>query len=242
MCGRYVLHADIEELVEQFKLKLIEAQVQPRYNIAPSQDIAAIVETDQGRVLKPLRWGLVPHWAQDVSIGNKMINARAETVAEKPSFRSLVKSHRCVIPASGFYEWKAEAGKKAPYYIHRQDDEPFGFAGLWTEWKEKGSEAPPLKTCTIITTAANELMESIHHRMPVILPPEACDEWLNPDNEDTRELAELLVPYAKGNLEAYRVSAAVSSPRNQGEELIEPAKAETVVAKPQLMLDLDDSS
>ena len=223
MCGRYAVHANVEELIERFKLKLIEAQVEPRYNIAPTQDIAVVVETERGRVLKSLRWGLVPRWAQDVAIGNKMINARAETLAEKPSFRSLLKSHRCVIPASGFYEWKAEAGKKTPYYIHRQDDEPFGFAGLWTEWKEKGSDKPPLGTCTIITTAANELMQSIHQRMPVILPSEACAEWLNPDNEESEDLIKLLVPYAWADIEAYPVATTVNSPRNQGKELIEPA-------------------
>lgn len=239
MCGRYAVHADVEELIERFKLKLIEAQVEPRYNIAPTQDIPVVIETERGRVLKSLRWGLVPRWAQDVAIGNKMINARAETLAEKPSFRSLLKSHRCVIPASGFYEWRGEAGKKTPYYIHRQDDKPFGFAGLWTEWKEKGSDALPLQTCTIITTAANELMRPIHHRMPVILPPEACTEWLNPDNEESEELAELLVPYARSDMEAYRVSPAVSSPQNQGEELTLPAEKDTLESPPQLMLNWD---
>lgn len=227
MCGRYAVHANVKELIELFKLKLIEAQVQPRYNIAPTQDIPVVVETDRGRVLKSLRWGLVPHWAQDVSIGNKMINARSETLVEKPSFRSLLKSHRCVIPASGFYEWKAEAGKKTPYYIHRKDDAPFGLAGLWTEWKEKGSDAPPLQTCTIITTAANELMQPIHQRMPVVLPPEACGEWLNPDNEDKEELVKLLVPYARADMEAYPVSTTVNSPQNEGEELIERGESKS---------------
>ncbi len=238
MCGRYAVHADVEELIERFKLKLIEAQVEPRYNIAPTQDIPVVIEAEQGRVLKSLRWGLVPRWAQDVAIGNKMINARAETLAEKPSFRTLLKSHRCVIPASGFYEWRGETGKKTPYYIHRQDDESFGFAGLWTQWLEKGSSKPPLQTCTIITTAANELMRPIHHRMPVILLPEACAEWLNPDNEENEQLAELLVPYAKKDMEAYRVSPAVSSPQNQGEELTEPADEEPQSLSPQLAFDL----
>lgn len=227
MCGRYTVHANVKELVEAFKLKLIEAQAEPRYNIAPTQDIPVVVETERGRTLKSLRWGLVPHWAQDVAIGNKMINARAETLAEKPSFRTLLKSHRCVIPASGFYEWKAEDGKKTPYYIHRQDDEPFGFAGLWTQWKQKGNGALPLQTCTIITTAANEMMQAIHQRMPVILPPDACAEWLNPDNEESEGLTELLVPYAGADMEAYPVATTVNSPRNQGEALIERVDGES---------------
>lgn len=185
MCGRYTMHTDVDKLIEQLKLNFVEIELTPRYNIAPTQDVPVIVETEKGRSVKAFRWGLVPHWATDVSIGNKMINARAETLAEKPSFRSLIKSHRCLIPADGFYEWQKGEGKtKTPYFIHRKDEEPFAFAGLWAEWQEKSTDTPPIQTCTIITTSANELMEPLHHRMPVILPPDAREEWLNPDNED----------------------------------------------------------
>lgn len=223
MCGRYTMHTDVDKLIEQLKLNFIEAQLTPAYNIAPTQNVGAIVETEKGRLLKAFRWGLVPHWAKDLTIGNKMINARAETLGEKPSFRSLIKSHRCVIPADGFYEWKKEDDKsKTPYFIHRKDDNPFALAGLWAQWKEQDSDAKPIQTFTIITTSANELMEPLHHRMPVILPPEAREEWLNPDNEAKESLLELLVPYEGDDMEAYAVSTKVNSPRNQGQELIVP--------------------
>lgn len=224
MCGRYTMHTDVDKLIEQLKLNFVEAELSPAYNIAPTQNVPVVVETDKGRVLKAFRWGLVPHWAKDLSIGNKMINARAETLAEKPSFRSLIKLHRCIIPADGFYEWQKSEGKtKTPYFIHRKNDEPFTFAGLWAEWKEKGSDEPPIQTCTIITTSANELMEPLHHRMPVILPATSRGEWLNPDNEDKESLLELLAPYPDDDMEAYAVSTKVNSPRNQGKELIVPA-------------------
>ena len=223
MCGRYTMHTDVDELIEQLKLNFAEIELTPRYNIAPTQDIPVILETEKGRVLKAFRWGLVPHWAQDLSIGNKMINARAETLAEKPSFRSLIKSHRCLIPADGFYEWqKGEGNTKTPYFIHRKDDGPFTFAGLWAEWKEKGSDEASIQTCTIITTSANELMEPLHHRMPVILPAKAQNEWLNPDNEDKESLTELLVPYAGDDFEAYPVSREVNAVKNSGPQLIKP--------------------
>jgi putative SOS response-associated peptidase YedK len=167
MCGRYTLRISVDSLVEAFEIEEYPPSLNPSYNIAPTQEVAAVVEEDEKRKLEMLRWGLIPSWAKDPAIGNKMINARAETVSEKPSFRKAFKVRRCLILADGFYEWQKTDNGKQPYHIKMQDDSPFAFAGLWETWKN-GEE---IRSCTIITTDANDLMGEIHHRMPVILHP-----------------------------------------------------------------------
>jgi putative SOS response-associated peptidase YedK len=165
-----------------------------------------------------VRWGLVPSWAKDEKIGARMINARGETVAEKPSFRSAVRDRRCLVPASGFYEWVKIKGGKQPHYIHFSDGRPFAFAGLWERWSK--GEGGPLDTCTIITTTPNERIAGLHDRMPVILPPESHDEWLRPEPLAADLLQELLVPHSAEGMEAYPVSTLVNKPANDGPECI----------------------
>jgi putative SOS response-associated peptidase YedK len=194
-------------------------EVPPSYNVAPTQQVAAVLEDEGGRRLEMLRWGLVPSWAVDSDIGSRMINARSETAPEKPSFRRAFRGRRCLIPADGFYEWKREEGGKQPYYFRMQDGRPFAFAGLWESW-DKGDGT--LRTCTILTTRANPVLEGIHDRMPVILPRDAYNAWLDPD-ADREELGELMIPYPHDDLEAYPVSRFVNSPRNNDERCVEPA-------------------
>lgn len=225
MCGRYALKATAAELIEHFRL-LSCPEWNPRFNIAPQSSIPVIrFKPDAGRVGQLVRWGLIPSWAKDPSIGNKLTNARGETVAEKPSFRSSFTRHRCLIPASGFYEWQAvtEAGKtrKQPWYIHpATSTEILAFAGLLAAW------APPdgdtvVSTC-IITTVPNEVMAPIHDRMPVILQPEQFDAWLDPGNHDTATLKAMVQPCRAELMSAYPVSPAINSGRIEGPECIEP--------------------
>ena len=218
MCGRYTLSTPAGRLAEVFQLDST-VEITPSYNVAPTQQVAAVLEDEGGRRLEMLRWGLVPSWADDPEIGSRMINARSETAPEKPSFRRAFRGRRCLIPADGFYEWKRENGGKQPYYFRMQDGRPFAFAGLWESW-EKGDG--PLRTCAILTTRANSVLEEIHDRMPVILPHDAYNAWLDPD-ADREELGELMIPYPEGDLETYPVSRFVNSPRNNDERCIEPA-------------------
>ncbi len=193
----------------------------PRYNIAPSQ-LLACVRTNpesQEREFVELKWGLVPSWANDPSIGNKMINARAETVAVKPSFRKAFKQQRCLVLADGFYEWKREGKAKQPYYIRFKDHRVFAFAGLWERWEKQD---PALETCTLITTEPNALMEPIHNRMPVILSEQSYASWLKPNLNNTAYLSGLLEPYKEGEMEAFPVSQIVNNPRNDGPECVLP--------------------
>ena len=225
MCGRFTLRTPLTVLIEHYdldargdrQLPLFEA----RYNIAPTQDVLAIRAdaTTGARTASMLRWGLIPSWADDPEIGARMINARSETAAEKPSFRSAFRRRRCLIAADGFYEWKRENGGKQPYYFHMQEGRPFAFAGLWESW-DKGGGA--LRSCAILTTRANSVLDGIHDRMPVILPSGAYDLWLDPD-ADREQLADLLIPYPGDDLETYPVSRYVNSPRNNDERCIEPA-------------------
>lgn len=217
MCGRFTLRTPTDRLVEIFALN--EALDLPlRFNIAPTQDLAAIRgDEDDQRHFCLLRWGLVPSWAKDPSIGNRMINARAESVAEKPAFRAAFRRRRCLVPADGYYEWQKQGQKKQPFYIHRRDDLPFAFAGLWENWS--GTQ-PPLESCTLITTDANELTRPIHDRMPVIIAPENYREWLDPRNNDVQRLQALLRPYAEDELQADPVSTYVNNPRNEGPQCI----------------------
>ncbi len=225
MCGRFTSKANPEEIKKEFKVgKLNPTLFEPRYNIAPTKIIPAVLETEGERIVNALRWGLIPSWAKDGKIGSKMINARAETLAEKPSFRNAFRSRRCIIPASGFYEWaKKGTGAKQPFYFYLKDKEVFGFAGLWEEWLDKES-GELVETCTIITTEANEILEPVHDRMPVILKPAEYDLWLDEKEKDTERLQKLLVPYPSNEMGSHAVSKAVNSPAYDSPELIENSK------------------
>ncbi len=215
MCGRFAFYSPSEATAALFGVDGALA-VEPRYNIAPTQFVAAIRDNDdQQRELVMLRWGLVPKWAKDPAIGNRMINARAETVAEKPSYRAAFKHRRCVVLADGFYEWHREGEVKIPYFITLNSGEPFALAGLWENWNDKES-GESLQTTTLITTAANDFMQPLHHRMPVILQPDTANEWLSGSNDHLQHAADRTPA-----LRAWPVSRRVNNARNQGEELID---------------------
>jgi putative SOS response-associated peptidase YedK len=226
MCGRFTLRTRLAELLDAF---LIGEQnlppFLPRYNIAPSQPVFAVREKPGGaspvREAVALRWGLIPSWASDPAIGNRLINARGETVAEKPAFRTALRRRRCLVVADGFYEWKAEGKLKQPYFIHFRDDRPFAFAGLWESWE--GNDHPRIETCTIITTEANDLMRPIHDRMPVILPPNDNARWLAPIEQEAEVLLPLLSPYVGDDLEACPVNRLVNSPAHDSADCVSPA-------------------
>jgi putative SOS response-associated peptidase YedK len=220
MCGRFSLIATSAELAAHYQLDNLP-YIQPRYNIAPTQPVAAVrLAPDSGvREWTHLQWGLVPSWSKDPTVGSRMINARAETAPEKPSFRSAFKRRRCLIPASGFYEWMALDGGKQPMYIHRAEGDLMSLAGLWEYWQSPdGSE---LETCTILTTGPNALMEPIHNRMPVVLEPDDYTTWLDVDTP-TDQLMHLLRPAPAGFLAAHPVSTTVNNPRNEDPACITP--------------------
>ncbi|CAG0954636.1 SOS response-associated protein YedK [Gammaproteobacteria bacterium] len=219
MCGRFIIKSDLEQIQLAFSIDQVEAQVQPSYNIAPTQSIVTVAQRDGQNVLENMRWGLIPVWAKDMSIGSKMINARAESVAEKASFKRPLKSRRCLIVADGFYEWQKEGAKKIPMFIHLKSQKPFAFAGLYDVWKSPDGDW--ITSCAIITTRPNELMETIHNRMPVILPKTAYKPWLDVSNQDLDELIALLQPYPADKMLAYPVSPLVNSPRNNSPECIQ---------------------
>lgn len=194
----------------------------PRYNFAPTQFVPVIRQLpEQSSSVSFLRWGLIPSWAKDKSIGNKLINARGETVHSKPSFRAAFKQRRCLILADGFYEWRAEDGAKQPYFISLKSAEPFALAGLWEQWNDGVSDVP-LQTCTIITTEPNEMMSTLHSRMPVILPAERYGDWLSPANDDVDELRQMLLPFESEAMTHRPVGKAVGNPRNDDESLLAP--------------------
>jgi putative SOS response-associated peptidase YedK len=269
VCGRFVSSSPPDELARYFGAAPPgDPPLSPNYNVAPTVDVYAVMETaprvepggeapppDRGpeageatssgggavRRVEAFHWGLVPGWAKDLSVGNRMINARSETIATKNAFRRPFARRRCIIPADGFYEWTKVPGhrKKQPYFIHRTDDEPLAFAGLWEVWRGpkdngaggdgaggaddgEGEERPFIRSCTIITTSANETMAAIHDRMPVILPPSAWDAWLDPANDDVESLGRLLVPAPPELITMHPVSIEVSNVRNKGPHLTEP--------------------
>jgi len=217
MCGRFAFYSPHEAVQDLFGVTF-PAAVEPRYNIVPSQFVVALRADD--RTLEPvvLKWGLVPSWAKDPKIGNRMINARAETVHEKPSFRAAFKRRRCVILADGFYEWRRTGDSKTPYFIAMQDRQPFAMAGLWEQWQ--GGEGTALQTCTIITTAANEIMKPLHDRMPVILSPDHAHHWCGPDGDERATAQGLLAANANEAMVYWPVATTVNNPRNDGPELI----------------------
>lgn len=226
MCGRFTLRTPMKDVVKLFDLALGAddgALGQPaRFNIAPSQLVAAVrFDAEQnGRALAWLNWGLVPSWADDPSIGNQMINARAESAATKPAFREALRRRRCLVPADGFYEWKRQDGSKQPYYVRLKDERPFAFAGLWEHWR-RGHLA--IESCTIITTDANELVRALHDRMPVIIDAENFRQWLDPDVQDPQVVQPLLAKYPADKMTAYPVSRAVNRPGFDAPQCIEPA-------------------
>ncbi len=224
MCGRYSLFADPLEVMERFGLRELSFDWQPRYNIAPGQLIPVIIAERGRKRIGQLRWGLVPSWAKDDKSGYKMINARSETLTEKPAFRTLFVRKRCIIPADGFYEWKKTEKGKQPMRIMMQDGSLFAFAGLYDTWT--GPDGQKLSTCTIITTKPNELVSDVHDRMPVILrSPEDEQIWLDRERYDADLLESLLVPYDGQRMKAYPVSAMVGSPANDLPECIEEISA-----------------
>ncbi|HEY9826587.1 MAG TPA: SOS response-associated peptidase [Stenomitos sp.] len=220
MCGRFVLAGTPEAVASAFGLSKVD-DFPPRYNIAPSQPIAIIRQNQASgrRELCLQRWGLIPSWAKDATIGSKLINARSETAAEKPSFRTALKYRRCLIPATGFYEWQAIKGKgKQPFFFSMMGNSLFAFAGLWESWHD-------IETCTILTTAANSLLQPIHDRMPVILPAEAYDQWLDPTVQDTKQVAQLLQPFPDESMQAFPVSTRVNSVKVDDASCMEPLPA-----------------
>lgn len=221
MCGRFTLTADPNDLREAFPWLNIPQPLQARYNIAPSQPVA-VVANDGKQTLDYFAWGLVPSWAKDPSIGSRMINARAETLVEKPSYRNAFRRRRCLILADGFYEWKAPPakGSKIPMYIQLKGGKPFALAGLWEDWNSP--EGSRILSCTIITTQPNDFMKNIHDRMPVILPESAYQTWLNPMEMNPALLQPLLRPYPAEAMSAYQVSTLVNSPANELADCIQP--------------------
>ncbi len=226
MCGRFTLTTPGEILAEIFELAEVP-ELSPRYNIAPTQPIATVrlVAEPKVRRLDQLRWGLIPSWAKDPAIGNRMINARAETVSEKPAYRSAFRRRRCLVPADGFYEWRKTGASKQPFLVRKPGGQPFAMAGLWETWKPPGG-GDPVESCAIITTDANDFMRPIHNRMPVIVERDAYGLWLDPGT-DPAKLRALLRPCANDALEAYRVSRHVNDPRNDDPQCVAPAPSES---------------
>jgi putative SOS response-associated peptidase YedK len=244
MCGRFTSSTQLSLLAERFRAEPAGVDDhQPSWNVAPASDILVVVAgSDGARELREGRWGLVPRWAKDPKIGNRMINLRAETVREKPSWSSSLARRRCIIPIDGFYEWQdqGKGNKKQPFYLTARDEQPLALAGLWATWRDPATADPKpgdeaaaghdpvrggedgLWTCTILTTTANRLMGSVHRRMPVILPPEAWDAWLDPDNHDVEQLAALLEPAPEELLALWPVDPAVGNTRNNRPELLRP--------------------
>jgi putative SOS response-associated peptidase YedK len=225
MCGRFTLRATPAQLAEIFAV-LRSADLTPRYNIAPTQTVAAIRATgpEHARELVLLRWGLIPSWAKDARIGSSLINARSDTAASKPSFRSAFRKRRCLIPVDGFYEWQSLPGKKTkqPLFIGMKSGVVFAFAGLWEHWIDP--EGTPLETCTILTTEANALLAPFHDRMPVILDPADYDRWLDPTIQDPAQVQPLLVPYPAERMQVVPVSTLVNSPKNDVPECLTAVK------------------
>jgi putative SOS response-associated peptidase YedK len=217
MCGRFTLRTPKERIKREFQLRE-EPPVEASFNIAPTQSILAVRQGEEGREAVLLKWGLIPSWARDDSMIGRLINARSETVAEKPAFREAFKRSRCIIPADGFYEWQREGKAKQAYFFSMRDERLFGLAGLWDRWRDENGRV--IESCAILTTQANEALRPVHDRMPVILHPETYNIWLERDEREIESLEHLMEPYPSSEMKAYAVSSQVNSPRNQGEDLI----------------------
>ena len=226
MCGRFALTISPTVLAKLFELAT-EPNLKPRYNIAPTQDVAAVRLSPDGseRVLDTLRWGLIPRWAQDPAVGARLINARSETVAEKPAFKEAFKKRRCLLPADGFYEWRKTGGKKQPVFIRRKDTSPLALAGLWELWRGPGNEE--IESCTILTTTANTFLKPIHERMPVIIDAGNFEPWLDTGIRKPELLQELFKPCPVSLLTAYPVSTIVNSPKYDNPRCLEPIPTDT---------------
>lgn len=221
MCGRYSLTQKLPAaLGDQLDLPMTDLPERPRYNIAPTQMAPVILEEEGRRTIRPMQWGLIPFWAKDPAIGHKLINARGEGISKRPSFRTPFRRQRCLIPSDGFYEWKKTARGKQPFRFILTDTDVFCYAGLWDRWQRP--DGTPLETFTIITTAANHLIQPMHDRMPVILPSDALEPWLDPTRQDAASLEGLLAPYPENGMRFYPVSPSVNSPKNDRPECIEP--------------------
>ena len=224
MCGRYEVHSAVELIASIFGISPEDVVIdfKPNYNVAPTNEVPVVIITDGKRRLMQCRWGFIPAWAKEEKIGFSMINARAETIAEKPAFRDAFKKQRCVIIADGFYEWKTVGKAKRPVYLHLKSGKPMAFAGLYSIWTSP--EGKTINTCTVIVTNANELLEPVHDRMPVILNEDDQDKWLDPTTQETSSLLSLLKPYPSEALEMFDVSPKVNSVKNNSPELIEAIK------------------
>ena len=226
MCGRYTLRTPANVLVKQFNLPGL-VELPERYNIAPTQSVLGIRAASEESAKLPceaamFRWGLVPFWAKDPTVGNRMINARAETVASKPAYRAAFKRRRCLVPADGFFEWQKQGKTKQPFYMHMDDGQPFAFAGLWERWGKEDDES--IESCTVITTQPSPLLADIHDRMPVILEPSDYEIWLDPEFENYDYLASMLRPCLDERLIAEPVSTHVNNPRNDSPQCVEVQK------------------
>lgn len=227
MCGRFVSSSPVSVLAEQFlAAEVTSEEREPRFNVAPTDQVLAVVTSREVRRVGTLSWGLVPNWATTAATGKRMINLRSESIAERPGFRRTLQEQRCIVPADGFYEWrKVAAGPKQPHLVRARDGSPLAMAGLWDVWTDREDPAAErLRTCTVLTTAPNDLVATLHDRMPVILPPEAWDVWLDPSETDVGVLTSLLRPCADDRLELVPVGTAVNSVRNDGPALIEPVE------------------
>ncbi len=234
MCGRFVSATPPDQVAAYFGAEppsegATSGEWEANFNVAPTTGVYVVRDDGSVRRVEAMRWGLVPFWAKDPSIGSKMINARSETVAEKSAFRNAFRKKRCIVPADGFYEWKKLGGPKVsgrpakqPMYVHRADGEPLAFAGLWEVWRDPTAPDTELHSCTILTTSANATMRPVHDRMPVILPPSAWDAWLDPAPADAETLGKLLVPAPDNLLELQPVSTDVNNVRNRGPHLLDP--------------------
>lgn len=218
MCGRFAQRSPAKKISKQFKVEEVPPLVE-RYNVAPAQQVLAVREASDGREATFLKWGLVPRWAKEPAIGSRLINARAETVTEKPSFRDAFSRRRCMVPMEGFYEWSRRGESKRPFYFHMRDGEPFAVAGLWEVWEGDGDL---LETCTLLTTSANELLAGYHDRMPVILRPEDYDLWLDAGVRSAERLLPLLHPHPREEMTTYAVGLVVNSPSNDSPRCVEP--------------------
>ena len=222
MCGRFALFSLVDDILQEFGVEQSSLPAyQPHFNIAPTQTSVVVTNRDGQLRLEQMRWGLIPSWAKDVSIGARLINARGETLGEKPSFRGALRSRRCLVVADGFFEWRKSGGSKTPYFIRLKSNRPFGMAGLFDEWSSPTGNR--LETFSIVTTAANDLVARIHDRMPVILPEAVRHFWLDHRQTDTEHLMSLLGPYPGPEMTMFPVSRKVNTPANDGPEIVQPA-------------------